>query len=321
MPRSLCCIVLLLIVSRLSDRAWADLRCTPTSADLGEIRGGTPAQHRFTLVNDGRAPIDIVEVERGCGCMQVRLDRQTLRPGEKVSLLVELRTSGQPNGPRSWNLRVRYRDGDSLREALLVIGATIRNDVTVEPPILAMHVKDTLRQTVVVTDYRSPPLKVTVVRATSPAVHATVQSAKDGVTRLLLEVAASALAGDRQDAILNIYTDDPAYSPLQLPITLTRAGNAAITVTPPQVEAHVSLEQPVASALVRLRRADGLPVAITAVDADDVGVTCTWAAGPGTQATVKVQIDARRLGDRSERRTVRIRAAEQVGVIPVMIDR
>src|SRR5437764_4825405 len=205
MPRSL---AVLLAWALLPGLLHAGLRCVPPAADLGEIRGGPARQHRFELVNDGNAPIEILEVQRGCGCLEPRLDRQTLPPGAKAILLVELRTAGQSNGPRSWNLRIRYRDGEAMREELLVIAATIRNEVTVEPPLLALHVQDVLRQEVVVTDLRSPPLKVTSVQATSPALRAVVQGQAGGVTKILLEATGSALTDGRQDAMLNIYTDD-----------------------------------------------------------------------------------------------------------------
>ncbi len=58
--------------------------------------------------------------------------------------------------------------------------------------------------------------------------------------------------------MLSIYTDDPLYSPLLLPIALTRLTKSAVVVTPAQVEAHVSTAKPVAAALVHLR----LPMAV-----------------------------------------------------------
>src|SRR6266550_5005542 len=120
--------------------ASAELRCVPPAADLGEVRGGPPRQQRFELVNDGKTTIEIVEIQRGCGCLEPRLDRRTLPPGEKTTLNVALRTSGQPNGPRSWNLRLRYRDGETILEQSLIIAATIRKEVTVQPPLLALYV-------------------------------------------------------------------------------------------------------------------------------------------------------------------------------------
>jgi hypothetical protein len=306
-----------------ANRADAELRCVPEAIDLGEVRGGPSRQQHFELVNDGANAVEIVDVERGCGCLQPRLDRRTLAPGEMAVLEVALRTNGQPNGPRSWNLRLRYRDGDAVREQLLVLSATIRNEVTVQPSILAVEVRDVLRREVIVTDSRSPPLKVTAVESTSPAVRATVQSSASGVTKLSLEVSGAGIGPARQDALVNIYTDDPLYSPLQLPVALSRAGSLAVAVTPPQVEARVSAVQPVSATLVRLRSADGQRVVVASADADDPGVTCTWASGPGNGATLKVQVDRRNLSDRVGPRMVRVRLADpspEVLTVPVLIE-
>ena len=313
----------LLLIGTCLGRIDAGLRCMPPSVDLGEIRGGPVRKHRFELINDGKEVIEIVELPRSCGCLEPRLDRRSLQPGEKTVLLVELRTSGQPNGLRSWNLRVRYRDGDTMRETLLVLTATIHNQVTVQPSILALEVRDTLKQEVVVTDLRAKPLKVLAVQATDPALRSTVQPQAGGVTKILLEVKSTDLKPGRHDAMLNIITDDPLYSPLQLPIALSRAETAAVTVTPPHVQTRVNSDVLLASTLVRLRPADGQRVVIASVEADDRGITCTWAAGPGNGATIKVQVDGRRLESRTGAQIVRVRLSQptnEVLTIPVLIN-
>jgi hypothetical protein len=319
MSRMLC--VLLLAIC-LCSRADAELRCVPPAVDLGEVRGGPARQHRFELINEGKATIEILAVEPGCGCLAPRLDRKLLQAGERAALTLELRTAGQPNGPRSWNLRLRYRDGQTVREELLVVAATIRNEVTVEPSILALQVQDTLRQVVTVTDLRTPPLKVTALHVSSPALRATVQSTNGGITKLLLEAAAAKVDPGRHDAVLSIYTDDPLYSPLQLPITLTRGVKAAVTATPEQIEARVSAAAPVAVAVVRLRPSNDQKLQVESATADDPGITCTWAAGPGSAATLRVRVDARRLTDRTGPRKVQVRLAEPAGevvTIPVAV--
>jgi hypothetical protein len=305
------------------DGAAAELRCVPPAADLGEVRGGPARKCGFELINDGKQLIEIVEVERGCGCLEPKLDRRILQPGERATLLLELRTGGQPNGPRSWNLRVRYRDGGVVREELLVLSAVIRNEVTVQPPMLALCVQEMLRQEIVVSDVRAAPLKVTAVQASSPALRASIQAQAGGVAKIAIEVAAAALGEGRQEAVLSIYTDDPLYSPLQLPITLTRGTRPALTVTPPTVQLPIAADNPVATALVRLRPADGHKVVIESVEADDPGVTCTWAAGPGAGATLKVQVDRRRLDNHDTTRTLRVRLVEPPHevTIPVIIER
>ncbi len=305
-----------------ADRAAAQLHCEPPAADLGELRGGKPVSRRFELVNDGKAPIELLDVERGCGCLETTLEKRTLGPGERTGVVVRLRTAGQPEGPRAWNLRVRYREGGNVRETLLVLGATIHNDVTVQPSILALCVRDVLRQEIVVTDRRTPPLRVTALHTSAPALRAVVQSRDGGVTRIVLEVSAAALGGGREDAVLDIYTDDPVYSPLSVPVALSRAATPAVAATPPRVEFRPTAAQPVASALVRLRPADGQKVVVASADADDPGVTCRWAAGPGDGVTLRVEVDARRLAPRATPREVRVRLSApspQVLTIPVVV--
>ena len=313
----------LLLIGTCLGRIDAGLRCMPPSVDLGEIRGGPVRKHRFELINDGKEVIEIVELPRSCGCLEPRLDRRSLQPGEKTVLLVELRTSGQPNGLRSWNLRVRYRDGDTMRETLLVLTATIHNQVTVQPSILALEVRDTLKQEVVVTDLRAKPLKVLAIQASDPAIRSTVLGQAGGVTKILLEVKSADLKPGRHEAMLNIVTDDPLYSPLQLPIALSRAEKGSVTITPPQVRARVRPDAPVDSSLVRLRPADGHKVVIASLETDDPGITCTWASGPGDGATIKVQVDARRLETRAGARLVRVRLGEptnEVLTVPVLVE-
>jgi Protein of unknown function (DUF1573) len=300
-----------------------DLRFPTIAADLGEVRGSTPQRPCFEFVNDGPDPVEIVAVEPGCGCLAPQLDRRLLRPGEKGTLSVQLRTTGQANGPRSWHVQVRYRDGGAVKERLLTVAATIRNEVTVQPALLALYVTNELHQEVIVTDLRPEPLKVTMVRASSPAVRVTTELRGDGITRIVLDVAARDLGPGRQDALLSIYTDDPLYSPLQVPLTLQAASNAAVTATPTEARVRLASGQTRGSALVRLRPAGEAAIDIGSVEADGPGITCTWAAGPGNGATLKVQVDRGRLADAPGARVVRVRLSaptREVIAIPVVID-
>jgi hypothetical protein len=320
MSRALIAAVLLLVSVGRGD---AGLRCVPPSVDLGEIRGGPVRQHRFELVNEGTDAIEILDLPRSCGCLEPRLDRRNLRPGEKASLLVDLRTSGQPNGLRSWNLRVRYRDGSTVREELLILSATIRNEVTVQPAILALEVRDTLRQEIVVTDLRAKKLKVTSVQPSHPSIRPTVQSEAGGITKIMIEVSAASLKPGRHDAMLNIVTDDPLYSPLQLPIALTRAEKSPVSVTPPQVQLRVTADAPVTSGLVRLRASEGQKVVIKTVEVDDPRITATWAPGPGDDATIKVRFNAGVLVIYTGTPVIRVRLEQPAGAdlrIPVLVE-
>src|SRR5438093_9263559 len=113
----------------LNQMVRAELRIAEPTVNLGEIRGGAPCQVSFLMVNAGPMPIDILEVNRGCGCLAPRLDKRHLEPGEKATLLMEVRTLGHPNGPHTWTADIRYRCGNLVREAPLALRAIVKNDV------------------------------------------------------------------------------------------------------------------------------------------------------------------------------------------------
>jgi hypothetical protein len=311
--------LLFVITLVFTPTARAGLVITPPAIDLGEIRGGTTHAQRFTLTNDGTERVEIADVRPGCGCLAPKLDRRVLGPGETATLTLQVRALGQPNGPRSWNVRVRSRQGERDVEQVLVVAATIRNDVTVQPAILALSVATTLRQEIIVTDTRTPPLRVTAVRATLPAVATRVEPAAAGVTRIILDVTAAALPPGRHDGLVSVYTDDPDYSPLEVPLTLQRAADRAVVAVPPHVRARVAPGQPISTTLVRLRPTGDEKLVIEAADCDDPAIRCTWAAGPDNGATLRVRVDGRRVS--AGEHHVRVRLSEPRTELTIPIER
>jgi Protein of unknown function (DUF1573) len=285
--------------------ASAQLRFTQPIANLGELRGGPVYPHRFEFVNDSAQPIEITDFRLGCGCLQPVLDKRIYRPGEKGTLLFNLRTIGQPNGARTWQAHVQYRLGDKLGEVDLILGATIRNEVTVEPSIVAMTVETTLTQEITITDHRSTPLKIANVLASSPGIRVATQALGNGVTKVTLEVSRSALTAARQEETLNIYTDDPDYRHLQVPITLMRASRPDVSATPDRIEISGSGSQ-----LVRLRASGDNAVRIEKADVDHAALKCTWASGPGADATLKISVDGALLTTPRALGSVRVRLLE-----------
>jgi hypothetical protein len=283
--RRLSLLFLLLFVAPLR----AQLRFERPAADLGEVRGGPVCEHRFDFINAGTTPVEIVGVRRDCGCLEPVLETTDLPPGARGTLGCRIRTLGQPEGPRTWRAWVQYRAADELKEVQLSLSARIRNDVTVQPSILALYVENALRPEVVITDRRTPALRVTAVRASLPALKATLVPEGNGVTRIVLELAAKDLGPGRHEATLDFHTDDPYYRHLQIPVTLTRGNKAAVLATPSLV--RVSSSQMVSSHLVRLRPHAAAKVVIATATGSVPGITCTWAAGPANDATLKIRVE------------------------------
>jgi hypothetical protein len=272
--------------------ARAELEIATPVVNLGEIRGGMPLDVSFSFRNGGARRIEILEVNRDCNCLTPRLAKRLLEPGEGTRLEMALRTLGHPDGQHAWTASVRYREGDTVREIPLGVRARVINEVTVQPAVCALFVEKTLRQEVTLTDVRKPPLTVTRAETTTRAIKVETKALGGGVTKITLEAAGAGLAPGRHDEMLSIYTSDPNYSQLQVPVTLVRLSESSVLVTPAEVHLVADPGQSISSTLIRLRPRGDQAVVIDKVVADDPAVACTWAAGPGTHATLKIQVTA-----------------------------
>ncbi len=298
-----------------------DLRFSQPQVNLGELRSHVVRTQCFEFVNQGTEPVEIDHVEPSCGCLEVKLEKRRFQPGEKGELNLQIRPTTQATGPHTWFAKVVYRVGQREVTTHLQLQAVVRNDVTVSPVVLVWT--GSRSRDVTITDLRDSPMTVVALQFTSPLVTAKLASVEKGVTRIVLQTTAAIPVG-RHDEMLRIYVSDPLYSPLEIPVTLVGQARSAITVTPDQVTQHVAVGQPVPSTLIRLRPSAQRAVAIQAVSADDPAITCTFAQGPFNEATLKIQVDAAKLGGRELNGVVRVQVREPVEeevVIPVRVTR
>jgi hypothetical protein len=296
----------------------AELQVTAPVVNLGEIRGGPPADVTFILRNGGAERIEILEVNRDCNCLTPRLDKRLLEPGQTARLDMAVRTLGHPDGQRVWNTTIRYREGASLHDAFVAVRAAIVNEVKVQPAVCALFVEKAVRQEIVVTDVRKPPLTVTRAETSSTAVRAEVVNVAAGVTKIILEARGSGLAPGRYDETLSIFTNDSGYGSLQVPVTLVRASESPVLVTPDEVQIVAELGKPIPSALVRLRPRGEGTVVIDKIVANDPALSCKWAAGPGTHATLRIEAAAAQPLETTLRVYLR-QPVEQVLSLPVRV--
>src|SRR5262245_44845923 len=259
----------------MTTAAGADLRIEKPLVELGEIKGGLKLQQRLSLVNSGNQPLELLDVKASCGCLVPRFGKRTLAPGEKTSVVLDIRPLGQADGAHAWNGLIRYRQGGEVKDTAFSIRATLHNEVSIQPTVLAMFVEGTLRQEVTVTDRRKTPLKVIQAQVSCPALRVESKVQKDGVTKIVLEADGKALTQNRQETLLNIVTDDPVYTDFQIPLTLIKAGASSVTASPEKIVFRLASGQREASALVRLRSRG--PVVIDKVESSNPVFKCTWA--------------------------------------------
>jgi hypothetical protein len=303
----------------------AELRFAAPRADLGEVRSGAKLGHAFAFVNAGPGPVEIVEVRPGCGCLRPRLERTRYRPGEPGAITLDVNARGESAGPHTWRLQLLYRDGDTPREQTLEVSALVVTEVTLQPAALTLIAGGPLTQEVLLTDLRPRPLTLRALAASAPYLRArAAERARDSlghwVWRIRLEFSGDCPEG-RHDELLVLYTDDPEYGELKLPITLTRRPRQRVEASPKEVVFRLGPEQDRAERWVRLTDQNGTPVVIEQVSADDPALVCEATSGADNQPGLKIRLERGRLRGDGLDSTVRVRLRSPAGetvLIPVL---
>jgi hypothetical protein len=285
--------VLLLVL--LTTQAPADLHFTGPEADAGTVRTGTALTHTFTFTNTGPDPVTITDLRASCGCLTPHLEKRTYQPDEQGAIQLEVNTLTQPAGLQSWRLTVSYRDGATAREQSLRLNAQMVREISVQPAALVLIATGALQHTITITDARPHPLTVTAARSTAPALRLAIRTPVSvGHTTVDVLLGADYPEG-RHDETISIYTDDPSYRELRIPVTVDRRSRQRIIARPHEVQLEKVQGQPVLTRIVLLQDRNNQPITVDSIKADDLAVSARWAAGPGNMATVRVIIDQKQL--------------------------
>ncbi len=304
--------------------AAADLHFSEPIANIGKVFTGKPLTHRFQFVNKGTAPVEIVSTRGSCGCVIARLDQRIYKQGEEGSLVVDVNTLSQAPGSRTWSVLVQYRYQSEIEEMPLYLQAQVHTEVMVEPSAMVVFADRVAAHDIVLTDFRPKPLAITDISTSSVHVKARVAQEswdRQGHSQRKISLAvAEGYAEGRHDELLNIYTDDPEYPHLKVPVTIVKRSPQRLGATPGQVELAAPPGQPFASRIVLIRDSENQPVRIDQAVPDDPALVCKWAQGPNAVATLKIQVDRNQMRSDSLKTVVRVHITEPIQeelIIPV----
>lgn len=314
----------LILVSALAlGQPPAALHCPAPVAAKGEVKAGPPLVHTFDLAQAGAGTVTVTKVESACGCLRRALGAETLRAGEKTQLTVEVNTLAQPEGANRWQIAVGYLVAvpgapPEHKELLLQITATLAREVAVSPPQLAFSTAGEATQSITIADKRAKPL--TVTRAASSSEWLTVEVAPAGgeprAQKVTVKLVPTAPPGHRDELVV-LYTDDPAYPELRVPVRVLKRAAGGVTATPDALALRFAPGQTEASALVQLRAPDGKAFTIAAAESDLPGVAVKHSTGAAALAAVRVTVPER-LAAAAGRCTVRVRLGDGTEVaVPV----
>jgi hypothetical protein len=273
----------------------ADLHFTEIVADAGVTYSGAPLVHDFTFENQGPENVVILEGRASCGCVQPQLPQGMFRVGEKGNLTLEVNTLSQPPGPHAWILDLKYRAGDEERQMQLQLNARLITEVTVQPAALLVLADRIARHEIVLTDSRDKPLEIVDVCASSgklrPRIGEAIRDTQGHTTRSISLAVAVDYPDGRHGETLHIYTNDPRYRDIRVPVTVMKHAQQRVVATPSQVELIAPAGQPVPSRIVLVRDNQEQNIHIEQILANDPTVRCQWVQGPGAMATVKIRVD------------------------------
>lgn len=77
---------------------WAQaprLRVQPQEHNFGRVAQGTVVKARFTLINEGKVPLQIQEIKPSCSCSVTEWERRVIPPGDSASVEVSFNTAGK----------------------------------------------------------------------------------------------------------------------------------------------------------------------------------------------------------------------------------
>ncbi|MCS6895600.1 MAG: DUF1573 domain-containing protein [Bacteroidia bacterium] len=78
--------------------SWAQaprVSVNPPEQNFGQVAQGSLVKARFTLLNSGKAPLQIQEIKPSCSCSVLSWERRTIAPGDSMSLEVTFNTAGK----------------------------------------------------------------------------------------------------------------------------------------------------------------------------------------------------------------------------------
>lgn len=314
------CLLMLICASQ----ARADLFFPKNDVQLGERRCGVPLEHRFELWNNGRSPLKIISVRGSCGCIQPVLTKKIYAPGDKGEILLRVRTLGQPAGARKWQMDVVYQIENETYHRFVLLHANLIREIQVRPANLLIQAKKRIRHEIVITDVRDakpfPLTKMVTSNSHLKAKSLGVKNNSEGhpvqVVELIVE---ETFPEGRHEVTLSIYSDDPLYRELVVPVTVVRESKKQVTANPSSVSITGSADRPLPSRIVLLRGSDDKPVEVDRVECQHPSLKCRWAKGPGKMSTLRILIDQKSpsLSDFDSSVHVHLKKRDKPVVIPV----
>lgn len=225
--------------------------------DLGTVPKGDKVAYDFLIRNEGKAPLEITNVQPACGCTVAEFDK-TIAPGQtgKVHAVVDTTTF---NGPISKGVTV-YTNDPQNPQIELTVRAKVEPYINVKPGYARYLIvqKETQEGTIVQALWApdGTPFEVTEVDSPLPALKVSFREATEAEReadakgkqwRVEMLLSNEAPVGPIADYV-TVHTTHPKQKQVQIPVS--GFVRPVVAVTPPVADfGKVELKEPLRKAL------------------------------------------------------------------------
>lgn len=277
----------------------AELICPEPSFNAGHLLAGKPFKHTFTLNNQGKEAIHILDALPSCGCLRPTLSKTILNPSEAIALPIEIHTLTKPKGAHRFSINIRYKEAGEIKELALEVKVLIQVEVEVTPAASAIFTDRAITHTFSVKDMRAKPMRIVAANSSNAQVtfqiHAsTLNENKESIQTITVYISELFTPG-KHDLWIHLVSDDVSYGEMKIPLTIVKRDGKLASAAPSRLYLEGSVGIPFGAKMVRINKAGTEPVKVDKVECSHPAFKCTWAQGPGDDATIRLLLDEKKL--------------------------
>ena len=277
----------------------AELICPEPSFNAGHLLAGKPFKHLFALNNQGKEAIHILEALPSCGCLRPTLSKTILNPGEAITLPIEIHTLTKPKGAHRFSINIRYKEAGEIKELALEVKALIQVEVEVTPAASAIFTDRAITHTFSVKDMRAKPMRIIAADSSNARVTfqihpPTLNENKESI-QIITVFISELLTPGKHDLWIHLVSDDASYGEMKIPLTIVKRDGKLASAAPSRLYLEGSVGIPFGAKMVRINKAGTEPVKVDKVECSHPAFKCTWAQGPGDDATIRLLLDEKKL--------------------------
>jgi len=195
--------------------------------DLRRIEPSSEVRATFVFQNRSTKPVQILNVEPSCGCLEPYISPRAVEPGQSGRIVLRLQPAGEPPGRKELYADVEYYDGQRQDVRLTFKLEIPEEGLMVKPRAVLVYQNGNrpVSKQIVVTDSRPQPARVLEVSANNPLVEVSLGEmrtmASGGMESAVDVTISGSTPHGRHDALVTIRTDDSQTPVIRVPIRIS----------------------------------------------------------------------------------------------------